>query len=39
VFDASIQEWQLISPMSAEREDHGVGVLNNLIYVVTFFLK
>jgi len=34
VFDCNTQEWCMISSMSTKRVDFGVGVLNNLLYVV-----
>lgn len=34
VFDYKTQKWRLISTMHTLRYDFGVGVLNNLLYVV-----
>lgn len=34
VFNSSTQIWQMISNMSTERINFGVGVLNNVLYAV-----
>jgi len=34
VFDVSIQEWRMVSSMSTQRSNHGVGVLDNILYAV-----
>ncbi|KAF0705009.1 ring canal kelch isoform X2, partial [Aphis craccivora] len=33
VFDININKWQMVTSMSTKRRFHGVGVLNNLLYV------
>jgi len=34
VFDVCIQEWRMVSSMYTRRSDHGVGVLDNILYAV-----
>ena len=35
-YDQLTQEWQSISPMSTRRSSVGVGVMNGLIYAVSY---